>query len=381
MVTPPTAHRRPVGGSPFRVLASSFALLTTGPRPLALPGEEVAGLPDRAVPLDELRARLLHPSTPYEVRDEAIDALIRRAQAEGGAWMVGLCGVLLPGLRKAVAPLAGACPDSLWDLEAEMLAGLVAAVGRATPGQARPAARLTWAARRAAERVVHAALAERVHPGRAPVSAPPPRPYGHPDLILARAVDEEVISATDAAVIGATRLEGVSLEQAARRLGTSYVALDQRRHRAEWALRTFIEEGGASEPPGPRPSRRSLLAAAVRAGVIDAEAAELIRRTRIEGLTLRAAAERAGRSYDSAWRKRAKAEAALSRRSGATFVTDRPRTPGSRGVDRPRRPVRNGRGCASTGKPTPSEGGERPPARRRRRHPETPATPEQRRTP
>lgn len=381
MDTPPTAHSRPVGASPFRVLASSFALLTTGPRPLALPGHEVHGLPDRAVPLDELQARLLHPSTPYEVRDEAIDALLRRAQAEGGASMVGLCGVLLPGLRKALAPLAAACPDRLFELEAEMLAGLIAAVGRATPGQARPAARLIWAARRGAERVVHAALAERVAPGRTPVSAPPPRPYGHPDLILARAVDEEVISALDARLIGATRFDGMSLEEAARRLEATYAALEHRRNRAEHALREWIERGGTSEPPGPRPSRRSLLAAAVRSGVIDAEAAELVCRTRIEGVTLHAAAKQAGCSYDSAWRRRAKAEAALSGLSGANFGADRPRTPGSRGVDRPRRPVRSGRGCASTVKPTPSEGGERPPARRRRGHPEIPASPEQRRTP
>jgi hypothetical protein len=41
-------------------------------------------------------------------------------------------------------------------------------------------------------------------------SAPPPRPWGHPDLVLAAAVTAGAITAAEAALIGATRLEGIS---------------------------------------------------------------------------------------------------------------------------------------------------------------------------
>ena len=123
----PSSRPRPQA-FPFATLERTFAILTTEPRPLALDGTGIPGLPDRPIPLDELRARLLHPSTPYATRDAALEVLIERARAQGGGWTVGLAGVLLPGLRRAVAPLAVACPGKEADLEAESLAGLPPAV-------------------------------------------------------------------------------------------------------------------------------------------------------------------------------------------------------------------------------------------------------------
>ena len=67
--------------SPFATLERAFALLSTGPRPLALDGTGIEGLPDRPIPLVELRPRLLHPSVPHATRDAALGVLIRRAQA------------------------------------------------------------------------------------------------------------------------------------------------------------------------------------------------------------------------------------------------------------------------------------------------------------
>src|SRR5438034_6760015 len=97
---PPLPSRPPrFEASPFAALEQTFALLSAEPRPLALDGTGVEGLPDRAIPLTELRARLLHPSAPYATRDAALGALISRARSEGGAWTLGLAGVLLPGMR------------------------------------------------------------------------------------------------------------------------------------------------------------------------------------------------------------------------------------------------------------------------------------------
>ena len=108
MATP--SRRRPLTDSPFDTLERTFTLLTTGPRPLSIDGSAVEGLPDRLVPLDELKSRLLHPSTPFAVRDAAIGELVTQAQREGGRWSVGLAGVLLPGLRRATWSLVQACP-------------------------------------------------------------------------------------------------------------------------------------------------------------------------------------------------------------------------------------------------------------------------------
>lgn len=238
--TPQARRRRPLTDSPFDTLERTFTLLVTGPCPLALDGREVPGLPARPVPLDELKARLLHPSTRFEVRDAIVSALVTHAQAEGGRWSVGLAGVLLPGLRRATWPLGQACPGKAADIEAEALAAFLGAVARCEPGRPRLAARLCWLARAGAQRLCHAELAEQARPGSEPVSAAPPRPWGHPDLVLARAVRAGVICAADAELIGDTRIAGTALAEAAQRLGLGYWACHKRRRRAESALVEWV---------------------------------------------------------------------------------------------------------------------------------------------
>lgn len=251
------ARRRLRPDSPFDVLEGSFDLLTTGPRPLAIDGHEVEGLPDRMVSLAELKARLLHPSASYATRDQALSLLLRLVAEEGDRWLVGLAGVLLPGLRTATWVLFECCPDKAADIEAEVLAGLVAAVRRTPPGGRRLAARICWAARHQGERALRAELAERGRPTRRPVPAEPPRPFGHPDLVLAEAVRTGVIEhAEDAALIGTTRLEHVSLREAAEALGITLRAARDRRLLAERALVRGIREGfPAKRPEDPDSSR------------------------------------------------------------------------------------------------------------------------------
>ena len=83
-----------------------------------------------------------------------VDELVARSRAQGGAWTVGLAGVLLPGLRRAVWPLVQACPGKAADIEAETLAAFLAAVARCEPGRARLASRLCWLARIGADRLL-----------------------------------------------------------------------------------------------------------------------------------------------------------------------------------------------------------------------------------
>jgi hypothetical protein len=234
------APRRPLTDSPFDTLEKTFDLLVSGPRPLALDGTGIAGLPDRPVPLDKLKARLLHPSTPYSARDVIVGELVSRAKAQGGAWTIGVAGVLLPGLRRAVWPLVQACPGKAADIEAETLTAFLAALSRSEPGRARLASRLCWLARIGAQRLLRTELAERAGPGSDPVSAAPPRPWGHPDLVLAKAVRAGVIGAADAELIGATRIGGVDLANAADALGITYKACHLRRSRAESRLVEFL---------------------------------------------------------------------------------------------------------------------------------------------
>src|SRR6266511_3113539 len=168
--------------SPLDVLEATFHLLTAGPDPLALDGAIVGcGLPARPIALDELRSILLHPSTSFAARDAALAELVGRAQADGGAWTVGLAGVLLPGLRRVAGHLAREFPGDTADLDAEVLTGFLEALGKLHlhPGRRRLAAHLLWGAFNRGKRLRRMELEAFVR--RLPLeatSAVPPPPAG-----------------------------------------------------------------------------------------------------------------------------------------------------------------------------------------------------------
>jgi hypothetical protein len=260
--TGPSVGARPAGGQrrttrasearPFEVLDRSFGLLVCEAAPLALDGTAVGhGLPARPIPLDELRGLLLHPSVDFDARDSALSWLVGRAQADGEAWLVGLAGVLLPGVGRRVYPLCRAFPRLASDLEAEALAGLVQAI-RAWPcGRDQLASRLVWAAARSAHRLLRRELkvAEREAGVGLELEAPA-RPAVHGELVLYQAVAGGVVSRTDAELIAATRIQEVRLRELAGRWGVGYEALRKRRQRAEAALAGWLADEG-DVPAGP----------------------------------------------------------------------------------------------------------------------------------
>jgi hypothetical protein len=253
--TPPRASQRRPGGSlsPLQLIAERFALLDAdgGYR---VEGAALAGLPDRLLGLVETRSLLLHPATSYATRDVAFDWLLHRARDNrdaGGDWAVIVAGMLLPGLRSALRPMCRHNPGLVAELEAEAVAGLWAAAQRIVPGDGRVASRLTSAARWAAEKFLRAERAQRTvaeqtaaDPAHriSPVDSQPYGRAGHPDLVLAAAVGDGVLSAADAELIAVTRLEDVPLCVAADWLGASYAAVKKRRIRAEARLVVWIRE-------------------------------------------------------------------------------------------------------------------------------------------
>src|SRR5439155_15902321 len=97
---------------------AAFRLLAAGPRPLGLHASRLApGLPDRLVPVTELRVLLLHPATGPAARNAVWAELVRRARAGDPAWTVALAGIAMPGLRRAVASLAPAYRGDPADLQ------------------------------------------------------------------------------------------------------------------------------------------------------------------------------------------------------------------------------------------------------------------------
>ena len=244
----PATGRCPASLGALDSVDAAFRLLTTGPQPLAVHASRLApGLPDRLVPLDELRVLLLHPATSARTRNLVWAELVRRARTGDPAWIIGLTGIALPGLRRAVASLSGTYRGDHADLQAEVLAGFLAAVRGLDLDdldQIPLASRLCWAAWRAGQALAGADAGYAAR--RRSLSLwrdGPDMPWGHPDFVLAAAVRKGILTSDQAELIGRNRLEGVSLSQIAAELGISHSALCNRRKRAEKALTDAIRNG------------------------------------------------------------------------------------------------------------------------------------------
>ena len=240
--------------SPLGAVSTAFRLLTTGPRPLALHGASLSGeLPDRLVPVNEISDLLLQPGTSNAARNAVWAELARRALAGSPAWTVALAGVALPGLYRAVATLTAGGRTDPADLETEVLAGFLAELRRLDPDDDLAgiplAPRLTRAAYHAGRKLAWADAAWAARRSeRDEGSGPPPRPSGHPDFVLAAAVRQGIITAADADLIGANRLDGVPLRHLAARDRSRHDSLCRRRARAEKRLAAAVLAGDLSFP-------------------------------------------------------------------------------------------------------------------------------------
>src|SRR5262249_19797394 len=250
---------------PLDSVRETFALLVAGPRPLSVDGRDFPGLPDRLVALDELRARLMARSCPAGTRGTVWAYLVAQSRRHGGAWTVGCVGVALPGLAHTAGWMAARYRGDRWDVHAAVITGFLHGLATVDVAEPRIAHRLWWTARRAGLEAIaealHAPLP--VDPGFR--SAPPPRPSGHPDFILADAVTTGVITTLEADLIGATRLEDVPVTVWAAGHGMTHWAAYKMRSRADQHLVGYLADRMAGQDPNDtaqpdtdaRPSPRS----------------------------------------------------------------------------------------------------------------------------
>lgn len=231
------------------VARDAFNWLVTGPHPVSLNGRLFPGLPDRYVPLDEVRDRLLARQCPQATRDAVWAHLVLRSRTEGATWTVAAVGVALPALISVAATLTDRFASDPADVHAEVLRGFLAALSTIDLRPPRIMLRLRWDAYRSGYDALAKALS-----GPTPVapgfrSTPPHPPWGHPDLVLARAVAEGVLTQTEAALIGATRLEEVPLADWAAQHQTGEWAVYKMRKRAEFRLAAYLRDGAAESDP------------------------------------------------------------------------------------------------------------------------------------
>ena len=240
-----------------------FRLMGEGPSPLAIDGLVVGhGLPARPIVLTELSAILMHPSCGYPARDAVWRLLVRRARRDA-PWRAGAVGVALPGLRFKAYLLTKL---STGDVQAAIVENFLRAVRTVDvdrPGVIGKLLAAAFSGARAQLRDTEPGCSGQ--PAPAGGSTRPPAPYGHPDLVLARAVAAGVITVAEADLIGATFLEDVSLAEYALRLGQPRWRVYRSRHAAVARLAAALRDGslhdlaadaGMTAVPEPAPSRR-----------------------------------------------------------------------------------------------------------------------------
>lgn len=231
------------------IARDAFNWLVTGPHPVSLNGRLFTGLPDRDIPLDEVRDRLLARRCSQATRDAVWAHLVLRSRTEGATWTVAAVGVALPALTSVAATLSDRFAGDPADVHAEVLRGFLSALSTADLRPPRIILRLRWAAYRSGYDALSEALSSPTPIAPGFRSAPPHAPWGHPDLVLARAVADGVLTQTEAALIGATRLENVSVADWAAEHEVGEWAVYKTRKRAELRLVDYLREAVADADP------------------------------------------------------------------------------------------------------------------------------------
>ncbi|MDX8143312.1 hypothetical protein SK854_14380 [Lentzea sp. BCCO 10_0061] len=231
------------------IARDTFTWLVAGPHPVSLNGRLFPGLPDRNIALDEVRDRLLARRCPQATRDAVWAHLVLRSRVEGATWTVAAVGVALPALTSVAARLSDRFAGDPADVHAEVLRGFLTALSTIDLRPPRIMLRLRWAAYRSGYHALTEALS-----GPTPVapgfrSTPPRAPWGHPDLVLARAVADGVLSQTEAALIGATRLDEVPIADWAAQHELGEWAVYKTRKRAELRLAAYLRDDAIDTDP------------------------------------------------------------------------------------------------------------------------------------
>jgi hypothetical protein len=233
---------------PFDVLKRSLGLLAEGP------GQPVLGGGRRARPLDVPSVlRLLRCDVPA-VADPVWRRVVARSRSGEPVWTVVAAGALLPRLARSRARLVRGWGVSVADVEAEMLAAVLAELRAMDPAAVSDIGSHLWfAAVRAATRCRDTArrdVQHRVESGERQTEPSPP-PQGAEQArgavsVLAEAIGAGVLTRTEAEVIARTRLERQTLRRVAADLGLVYVTARRLRHAAERRLVAALKK---SSPP------------------------------------------------------------------------------------------------------------------------------------
>jgi hypothetical protein len=242
--------------SHLQLAATAFNALTSEPRLLSLDCDELqAGcevgldLPPGRVLLRDLRTWMLAHRDKYPARNAIWRELIIRARRHGGEWLLAAVGMAVPRLVRDAGALAREYHGDPADIDAAIVEGFLDALTRKVDLAERGLyAKLCWAGFRAGHAVRYADADILFVDNLDNEAVAPHWPYGHVDLLLARAVALELIDRDEADLIIDTRLEYEPIEDLAERAGAEVSTLRRRRERAGLRVAAGLAQGHLSGP-------------------------------------------------------------------------------------------------------------------------------------
>jgi hypothetical protein len=177
-------------------------------------------LPPRRVGLDELRVIMLKRRTCDQLKDAVWSYLVRMSRAQPDPWVLVTAGMMLPGLKAIAARMRGHYPYDACDLDSEILEAFFHELRRLDPRQPAPHTQLYLAAWRRGDQIC------RRETRRASRYVPLPDGLadhcaGNPDIALARAVLDGVVTARQAALVSRVHLDSAQRGDVARQMGMS----------------------------------------------------------------------------------------------------------------------------------------------------------------
>ncbi|MFF4772532.1 hypothetical protein ACFY05_06705 [Microtetraspora fusca] len=177
-------HETVPGLSPMDRAERLFQLVACEPYGLAIDGRLAPDLPQRPVPLTELRWLLNGRAVSGTIRDAVWRELATRARSLGQIWVIGAVGVALPELCDLTGRIASGYrasdPDGIALIGGEVLVAFIDAVRTIDLHAPDIGPRLYGLARRAGERARRVAESEPDRPFPVTVSVPP----RHLDVVL-----------------------------------------------------------------------------------------------------------------------------------------------------------------------------------------------------
>ena len=235
--------------SPLSAAATAFAALTCEPAPMTLDLDRLGhdtGLPAGVMTLTDLDTWLGKHRRAYPARDAVWRELVRRARLDGPHWVIAAVGMAMPALRRYAAQLASGYRGDRDDVDAEVLTGFLAALReRVDLAKPAPHAALCMAAFRAGHNLVRQSREYTPVDDVEHVTGPrtPTVPWGHPDLLVRRAVQLGLVDETDEQPYIDVRLGQKAIEPIAAGLDITADALRMRLGRIDTRLADALSRG------------------------------------------------------------------------------------------------------------------------------------------